>query len=342
MNAETQRTQRGPGEKSLSRLSPRFSSSVFSASLRSICIFVILFCLPLSKAQTSSALIGHALDAQISDLSADGGLLDVMKAVENQTGIRIEASDAVWDALPWGQDTHIGFHVQNVTARQVLDAITQKLGLVWSLGSEAVEFSPSPPLARLGRRATLDEIDVLALMSKTPADLPASQLSLQDLLHDIDGKLSDAKSPFAIQQRGLDSNELQQSINVARNASLMEAMSEIPQQTDATWYPWGKRLVMTKKIDAVRMLLGKTVNMRFRHESLEQMLKDLSQESGVDFIFGPGTLDKVPSSKQMPDADLSGQSVKEALQFLTALTNLNFTVTADGVFVSYVGPATQP
>jgi hypothetical protein len=265
-----------------------------------------------------------------------------MKAVENQTGIRIEASDAVWDALPWGQDTHIGFHVQNVTARQVLDAITQKLGLVWSLGSEAVEFSPSPPLARLGRRATLDEIDVLALMSKTPAALPESQLSLQDLLHDVDGKLNDAKSPFAIQQRGLDSNELQQSINVARNASLMEAMSEIAQQTDATWYPWGKRLVVTKKIDAVRMLLGKPVRREFRHESLEQMLADLSKDSGVEFIFAPDTLDQVPQSKRMPNIDLLGMSLKDSLQFLTALTNLSFTVTADGVFVSYQGPATQP
>jgi hypothetical protein len=287
-------------------------------------------------------LIGQALDGQVTDLSADGGLFDVMKAVENQTGIRLEALPAVWDALPWGQDTTVSIHVKNATVRQALDAITRRLGLKYTLGDEAVVLEPAPALQRLGRRATLEEIQALDLLSMTPIDLTSTSPTLDQLLQAVDSRLVEVKSPFAVQERGLDSPALGRVVQLARDATLMEALEEISRQTDVTWYPWGHRLVVTPKIDAQRLLLSKRLTRRFHDVDLAQVLAELAEYSSVTFQFAPGVLQQVPGKYRRLKLDLDDATVEQTLQIISGATGLQFTPTADGLSVTYSGPATQP
>ncbi len=303
------------------------------ASWRSISFFLLLAYVHAARGQVSSSgLIGQALDAQVTDLTVHGGLMDVMKAVENQTGVHLEASQAVWDALPWGQDTTINIHVSNVTTRAALDAIARRLGLVYSLGSEAVELDPCPALARIGRRATLEEISALDLLGKMPAELANTTPTLKELLAAVDTQLNTAKAPYAVQQRGLSEQELARTIHVARNARMIDELEEIPGQTGATWYPWGRTIVVSPKIDVMRLLLARRLTRNFQDEDLSQILLDLAAYSNVKFNYAPGAL--AGANDKHMNFRLEGATVQDALEFISGKTGLRFETTDEGVNVT--------
>src|SRR5438045_367845 len=90
-------------------------------------------------AQTSSALINEALDKQVK-LELNTVLPQAMQTIATQTGVRVEADRAVWDLLPWGEQTNISAKIENQTLREALEAITRKLGLTFVLKDEAVEL----------------------------------------------------------------------------------------------------------------------------------------------------------------------------------------------------------
>src|SRR5258708_30098954 len=94
-----------------------------------------------------------------------------MKKIEDQTAVRIRVQPEVYAVLPWGEQTTVGVKIQNKSLRDALTSICQHLGLTWDLGAQAVEIKSSPPLARLGRRATVEELNAVALLAETPMGL---------------------------------------------------------------------------------------------------------------------------------------------------------------------------
>src|SRR5436305_13776241 len=80
-----------------------------------------------ASASVTSALINKALDTQ-QKLELDTTLPQAMTQIGSMTGVRIEADPAVWDLLPWGEQTNITAKIENHTLRDALAAITQKLG----------------------------------------------------------------------------------------------------------------------------------------------------------------------------------------------------------------------
>jgi len=307
----------------------------------------ILILLPLAafafaQETSSSALISEQLDKQIDSLNVQGGLMDVMNAIERQTSVRVEAVQAVYDALPWGEDTSITVNVKNTTLRQVLDTIAQHLGLTVTLGDEAMIFEPTPALRRLGRRATLDEIQALDLLATTPLSPPNAQESASQILQQVDQTLAQAKSSFCVENRGLDVTASQTSINVPRNATLMKALDLVSDQTDATWYPWGQSVVIVPKVEATRLLLSKRITTRFRDVPLEQVLLELSEQSGATFQISPGVLQQVPAAYSKVTLVLDDATIDQALQSISGATGLSFTPEADGISVTLSQPQTQP
>src|ERR1700710_2558937 len=81
----------------------------------------------------TSALINKQLDSQQKLSFTDTPLPKAMDQIADQTGVRLEADPAVWDSLPWGQQTSINVKIENRTLREALTGITQKLGLTWQL-----------------------------------------------------------------------------------------------------------------------------------------------------------------------------------------------------------------
>ena len=314
-----------------------------SASLRLILIFICLSS-STSRATVTSALINKQLDT-LQDLKLDTTLPEAMQQIANQTGVRLEADPAVWELLPWGEQTNIKANIQNHTLRQGLTAITQKLALDFVLGDESVELRPIPALKRLGRRATVDELEVLDLMTATPIKL--DHPTFAQLVSAVDDKLTALKSPFAIDDRTADA-ATDQKINVPANASIADALESLCQQTDTAWYPWGKTIVIVSREQQVRSQLSKTISARYNGVDVSQVLLELSQRAGVDFSVDPGVYQKVPAQFRNIQLMLDNASVQQALETIGGYTGLGFDITDKGVHVSYQGdpattlPTTQP
>ena len=98
--------------------------------------------------QETSSLINQALDQPVK-MQFDTVLPEAMNEIARRTGVRIRAEQAVWDMLPWGQQTNLNATIENQTLRQALDAITRKLGLVMVLKDEALELQPGDSTALL-------------------------------------------------------------------------------------------------------------------------------------------------------------------------------------------------
>jgi len=301
-----------------------------------IWLFPLVVCVVPVRASETSALINKQLDS-VQNLNLDTALPDALQKITEQTGVRLEADPAIWELLPWGEQTSIKANIQNHTLRHGLSAITQKLGLEFVLGDESVQLRPMPALRRLGQRATVDELGVLALMSVTPLDL--DHPTFRQIVTAVNEKLAALKSPFAIDDRAADAVQ-DQKINVASNATLADLLEDISRQTNATWYPWGKTIVIVSKQEQIRTQLNKTITARYNGVDVGQVLLELFQRANVDFTVDPGAYEKIPAQSRSIQLLLDNASIQQALESISGYTGLTFDVTDKGVHVSYQADAT--
>jgi len=285
--------------------------------------------------QNTSALIGAALDKQV-DLELNDSLPDAMKKIEDNTAVPIKADPVVWELLPWGEQTTLIAKIKNETLRQALQGITRNLGLVFSLGDEAVILKPMPALRRLGRRATVQELQGLAKLATTDIPEIKGVPTVRSVLAAVDAKL-ETLPPYAIEDR-LSAELRDRPLDVPRGASLMDAMELLVKQTPATWYPWGKYLVVVTKPTLVRDHLSKTMTVRYTNTDIAQVLEDLRRHSGVDFTIEPGAIQRVPAEFRNIKVFWENVTIEQALESLKGLTGLQYEVTDAGVNISNALP----
>ena len=297
---------------------------------------LVLFGLAISAlAQNSSALINEALDKQ-QPLQLEGTLPQVIQTIAEKTGVRIEVAPGAYDLLPWGEQTTIKARIENQTLRDGLRAIARRLGLTLELRDEAVELMPLPALRRLSRRATVEELEVLDLLSRTELGLGNDRPTVKQLLAAVDSKLEASKSIFAIEDRTPDAIAAA-SVPVPRNATLLDAMESIPQSTEATWYPWGGSqrgtLVVRPKVDHVRDMLNKTITRRFGGVDVGQVLAELSSLSGVNFAVEPGAVQRIAGDSRNIRLMLDNAPISQALESIAGFTGLAWSVNEKGVYI---------
>jgi len=294
---------------------------------------------PRLYAQRTSALIGQALDKQLpqAEFKFSGTLPQAIAAFGDMTGVRIEADDAVYDALPWGDLTTFHAEFKHQTLRQALTAICQKLGLQYDLQDQAVHLSPLPALQRLGRRCTVEELQALDLLGRTPLEAKELSLPAVKLLALIDDRLE--KSPYAVENRAFPPQN-KTTLNVSRHSTLLDALEEISLQTSATWYPWGQTIVVLGKTDQICMQHSKRISTRFNGEDVSDVLLELSKRSGVAFQIQPGAVQKIAPQFRTIRLVLDNATIQQTLESISGFTGLAYTVTDDGVRIYTPLPAT--
>ena len=306
----------------------------------------LLFCLFASIAvaqkpdNATSALINEQLDKTVS-LRLDGMLPQALRSIEDKTGVRIVVADQVYDLLPWGEQTNVKAKVENQTLRNALSAITKKLGLIWELRQFDVMLKPMPALARLGRRATITELQSLELLRNTTFSGQKNQMTIQALLNAIDKQLAGIKSPsVALDIRSGDPGDPQAGytqpdkvVNVPRDGNLSVVLEDLSRQSDATWYPWGSRIVIVPKQQQIRMLLDKSITAHFDGTDLTRVIDQLSAASGVQFQIEPGAFQRVPPQYRNIRLDLDNATVRQALEDIRGVTGLDYVVKPEGVYV---------
>ena len=164
-------------------------------------LMLLMVAAPAFAQPQTSALINQQLDKPVSGLELNAVLPDAMRQIAQKTGVRIEATPAVWETLPWGDQTNVTAKFDNITLRDALEAITRKLGLTFVLKDQAIELQPMPALARLGRRSTQQELQALDVLGSTPANLGTERPTVRQLIEVVDQRLLETKQPFAIESR---------------------------------------------------------------------------------------------------------------------------------------------
>ena len=294
-----------------------------------------------ASAQDSSALINEALDKPV-EVELDTTLPQALQEIKDKTGVPIELAPGVLDLLPWGEQTRIQVKIANQTLRNALAAIARRLGLVYVLTPEAVELRPTPALQRLGRRATVEELQALDLLASHPLGLANARPTLEELLEAVDQKLMDLKSEYAIEFRPGAAGRKTQAVAVPRNATLADAMDAIAKESALAWGPWGRSVLVKPKEAWVRDQLEKSLTRRFEAVDVGQVLSELSEYAGVDFEIEPGAVQRIPPQARTVNLLLQNRSVGQALQDIAGFTGLSHTVREDGVYIwnaSQGGPA---
>ncbi|HEV2292972.1 MAG TPA: hypothetical protein VGR35_03900 [Tepidisphaeraceae bacterium] len=285
-------------------------------------------------AQSSSALINEAMDRQVAlKFPENTPLPQVMRSITKDTGVPLVADPAVYELLPWGEQTGLTVQIANQTLREALTVMTRTLGLTFQLKPEAVEIRPMPALKRLGRRATAEELAVLSLLASTPAEFKTDRPGVKELLGSVDAKLEAAKSPFAIENRAFDDNTSGATVPVTRNATLMDALESLADSTDATWHPWGKTIVIIPKEEHIRSQLNREINVRYNDVDIAKVLTELSSRSGVPFTIEPGAVQNIPPEARKVGLILDNTSVQQALEYIGGFTGLSYVVNEKGVYL---------
>jgi hypothetical protein len=308
--------------------------------MRRLFLLLALVCSVKTFAQESSALINKALDETVK-LDINKPLPEALRVITQQTDVRITADPAIWDLLPWGKDTVVQLKAENVTLRKGLDMMAHHLGLVAQVRSEFVEFSPCPPLARLGQRASKDELKALdVLSSQKPVNLGTNEPTIRQLLEAIDLQLADDKNvPLAIENHLADVISQDKKISVPRNATLMDALECIASQTRGTWYPWGNTIIICAKDDRARQLLRRPISIRGGAGGIDitQLILEIASHSGVPIEIEPGALSAVPqNARLLRGADgrppvLENVPAQQILEIISGQTGLSFDVVDDHV-----------
>ncbi len=284
------------------------------------------------RGEDTSALINQELDKLVK-LQVDGPLPQVIKTIADKTGVPISADQTVYELLPWGEQTNVAARIENQTLRQALAAITRKLGLTFNLAPETIRLVPVPALQRLGRRATVQELAALDLLGGNELKLNTDRPTLRQLVDAVDQKLIELKAPYAVEFRPGEQLKPDAPVSVPRNATIAEAMESLDADTDATWYPWGKSIVVLPKDVQIRHQLSKTVNLRFNGDDVSQVLADLSHACGIAFNIEPGAIQRVPPESRTIHLVLDNATVRQALESISGFTGLGYMIKSPGVYV---------
>jgi hypothetical protein len=298
---------------------------------------VLLFATASHAAPDSSALINEALDQPVI-LKLNTVLPKAVTSIADKTGVRVDVDPAVWDLLPWGEQTNIDVTFDKQTLRAGLEAVATRLGLTMVLKGQAVELQPMPALRRLGRRATDKEIDALYLLATTPLDnLPGGakdKVTVEQLVEAVDTKLQQVRPELAVEFRRRDLVKPEQQLSVARNATMADALEALSRETTATWYPWGRSIVVLPREMQIRNnQLGRPIELRFDGVDISQVLVELEQASGVPFEIEAGAVQRIPPESRRVTLILNPATVQQAMEAISGFTGLDYVVKGEGLYI---------
>jgi hypothetical protein len=312
------------------------------------CCWLVFFPAQTVAAPDSSALINEALDQPVI-LKLNTVLPKAVTAIADQTGVKVDVDPTVWDLLPWGEQTNIEVNLDKQTLRAGLEAVAQRLGLVMVLSAEAVELQPMPPLRRLGRRATEKELEALYLLSTTPLDKLAGKEkpTVEQIIDAVDARLQEVKPELAVEFRRRDLIKTDQTVFIARNATMADALEALSRETAATWYPWGRSIVVLPREMQVRNnQLSRPIDIRFNGVDVAQVLVELEQASGVPFEIEAGAIQRITPESRRISMILTNVTVQQALEAISGVTGLDYVVKGDGLYIwnqsSGVGATVSP
>jgi len=279
-----------------------------------------------AQAQDADALevlIAQALD-QPTDLDVQE--VPIRQAIDRlaaNTGIPIRLIPGCTSLLPYGSQTKVSATIQKRPLRESLTALLRPLGMEFMPAGKEVIVQPAPPLARIGRRATWDELGVLEKLYAQPMT--------PELFNSLQFQFQNAGTTDEAAGRDILA-KLVQGVGAGSAAAVLEHACD---QRGWSWHPEGQVIAVLTKAKQIERQLESRVTLRYVQVSLVEALTDLGGRAGVLVRFDPGVLASLPpQTAERFSLSMENATVRQALEVVAGETGLGYAIEPTGVRIT--------
>lgn len=298
-------------------------------------VLVALLLTPLTWAQNMRDLIDAALDEQIKQKIeiTERPIRDALTELEKATGLHFVLTDQVLDLMPYGAETRVSIVVQDMSVRSALGRIFTGLGLELRVAHDRIEVDPAPWLERLGRRLSIEEVELLQyLHSAAWAELKPAPPTVQFRL--------DPVAPGEETQHELLKRAFERDMASSTNVVALAALEKVTQSLGCSWVPAGRGITVYSRTEDIQQRLDRPFDADYRRIPLDELLLDLGRRTGIKVRFEPGVLQRVQARDRHVDLVQRNTTVRQILELLVGNTGLVYEVLEDGIGISVPPPAT--
>jgi hypothetical protein len=281
--------------------------------------FALLLALALAapaRGQVPRDLIDEALDQPLADLEIkDTPIRETLAVIEQRTGLQFVIDQDVVDLMPYGERTRVSVVIRDLSVRRGLAQVLDGLGLQMLVEPGGVYVVPAPVLERLGRRLTIEEVNLLGMLAEGPWS--ADQTS--------------GRMEFQIEPQSKPAEALRQALEQVQAPNALRQLEAASALLGWVWRPEGACLVFERRRDDIRRRLDWPLDLTYQREPLDRLLVDLGARVGVLMKFEPGALQKVAARERPVDLIQRGISVRQILERICGNTGLRYEIQDDGV-----------
>ena len=281
---------------------------------------------PLPAGGLDDAKLQLDLDKSINIVMDSVPVGDVFKKITAITGVEFVIDPQTLDALPYGARTQMLVTFENVTLREALDRMLSQRALRWRIDGKVVRILPSEALARMCKRASYDEFEILGKMHSV-------QLQPATRIEKILSQLRKATGKANLRLPSLDV-ELLEAASKALPCTAAVWLDALCEPAGMTWYLSGGNIVIISREAQVKRQLQKLVTLHYQNADVVDVLLDLARGANVKLSMAPGVLKHLSADTRSNfNLVMADASVDQALEVISGATGLVFVKTSGGVRV---------
>ncbi len=268
--------------------------------------------------------IVQALDQPVSLQVQNIPIREAIKKLAQNADIPIEIQVGTLKLLPYGHKTELTTSFEERPLRIGLTALLRPLGLEFEPTAKALLIRPTPPLARLVRRATWQELETLQKLYSNPWN---RQLFEETEFQFRDTAISDLKNNREV---------LYQLIEQVGEGSAAEVLEIACNQAGWTWFPSDGRVVILPQIEQIeRWLEKRIISLKYEQAGLKEVLYDLAQKAGVELHLDPGVLQSLPpQAGERFLLSIQNSTIRQVLELIAGETGIGYVIESDGIRVT--------
>ncbi len=298
---------------------------------KQMCVGAVLAAVAVAAAPAAAQGVGtlqRALDKPINLRIEDATIGEVFEKISAASGAKLVIDPDALDYLPYGDQTRLSVTLANATLRKRLDALLAGVALQWQIDGEEVRILPSEPLYRMGRRATYDELRILAGLNTARVE-PSDRAG--PVLEQI-RKVTGTAGLDIVFHTEIDRDKALARADKALPGSPVAWLDMLCHGADATWHLWGDDILVQSRSTQVKRQLQRTVSLRYQNAALVTVLADLARKGRVQLQMDPGVMEYLPDQTRTNfNLVMADASIAQALEVISGATGLKFDVTAEGV-----------
>ncbi len=243
---------------------------------------------------------------------------EALAELEKATGLRFTLDDKAIDWMPYGEQTRISLTLKDLSVRQGLTRILDGLGLRMRVEHDRVLIEPAPVLDRLGRRLTVDEVELLQKL----AAVPWSQLKPGDIA--VQFRLPPDTDP---------AKQFDQALQAEPPANALTQLESATQKAGWLWIPQDKTIAVYSRSEDIQQRLDRPLDLNYQRIPLDELLVDLGKRVEITVHFEPGALSKVSARDRLVDFVQRSTTLRQVLELISGRTGLHYDVVEDGIVV---------